>query len=203
MLANLFIVAAPSGAGKTSLVNALVQSTADVKVSISHTTRQPRPGEEQGKNYFFITEQEFTNKVAQAEFLEYARVYGNLYGTSRAWVEEQLYAGVDVILEIDWQGARQIKNKFLQSIGIFILPPSSKILHQRLENRAQDHHEVITERMAHASDEMSHFDEYDYVIINDDYETALMELRSIIIANRCKKEIQAEKYKGLIKDLLL
>lgn len=202
MLANLYIVAAPSGAGKTSLVDALLKTLANVKVSISHTTRKPRPGEVDGKNYFFITKEQFQAKIAHHDFLEYAEVFENYYGTSVSFVEQQLSQGTDVILEIDWQGARQIKAKFQYSIGIFILPPSLDILRQRLQNRAQDNEEVIAKRMAAAGNEMSHYKEYEYLVVNDDFDHAVEQLKSIILANRCLKRIQAEKHQGLLAELL-
>ena len=202
MLANLYIVAAPSGAGKTSLVNELVKTMSRVEVSISQTTRKPRSQEVDGENYFFICESEFEENIKENVFLEYAYVFENYYGTSRTWVESKLAAGIDVILEIDWQGARQVKQQFDAAIGIFILPPSREVLHNRLRKRAQDDSQVIEKRMAQASDEMSHFNEYDYLVINDDFEEAKEQLRQIILANRYRLKLQAQRHEALIHELL-
>ncbi len=199
---TLYIVSAPSGAGKSSLVTALLEQTRDIKVSVSHTTRAPRPGEENGVNYNFVTVDQFKALLAEDAFLEYAEVFGNFYGTSRIWLEEQLNAGTDIILEIDWQGAQQVRHLMPESIGIFILPPSKEALQERLDNRGQDSADIIAGRMAQAVSEMSHFDEYDYVIINDRFEVALNELRSVIIAQRQLLNNQQRRQGQLISDLL-
>ncbi|OOV87328.1 guanylate kinase [Oceanospirillum linum] len=199
---TLYIVSAPSGAGKSSLVTALLEQTRDIKVSVSHTTRAPRPGEEDGVNYNFVTVDQFKELLAEDVFLEYAEVFGNFYGTSRIWLEEQLNAGTDIILEIDWQGAQQVRQLMPESIGIFILPPSKEALQERLDNRGQDSADIIAGRMAQAVSEMSHFDEYHYVIINDRFEVALNELRSVIIAQRQLLNNQKLRQGSLISDLL-
>lgn len=199
---TLYIVSAPSGCGKTSLVDALVASTNDILVSVSHTTRAMRPGERDGINYFFVDENEFQSMVQTHQFLEHAQVFGNWYGTSKAWVEEQLVADKDVILEIDWQGARQVKWMLPNSIGIFILPPSLNALQARLQRRAQDDPEVIAKRMDQAGIEMSHYHEYEFLIINDDFERALQELKSIVIGERLKLKQQLLRHRGLLKELV-
>lgn len=201
MLGILYIIAAPSGAGKTSLVQALVADLNDIKVSISHTTRSMRPGEVDGTDYFFTSMTEFQTMVEKKIFLEHAAVYGNFYGTSRVWVEEQLMAGIDVILEIDWQGTRQVKSLMKECLSIFILPPSREILRQRLVQRAQDKLSVIERRMEQASAEMSHYKEYDYLLINDKFDIALTELKSIVIAQRLYQKRQIERHKELIENL--
>jgi guanylate kinase len=199
---TLFIVSAPSGAGKTSLVKALVDSCDRLGVSVSHTTRPMRPGETDGVNYHFVTDQAFSNMLAQQAFLEHARVFGNHYGTSRAWVEQQLARGEDVILEIDWQGARQVRLQVPDAVSIFILPPSREALEQRLNNRAQDDPSVIRQRMAEAVEEMSHFDESDYLIINNDFEVALAEFRTVVLAQRLATPRRRAGLQPLLRDLL-
>lgn len=199
---TLYIVSAPSGAGKSSLVTALLEQTRDIKVSVSHTTRAPRPGEEDTVNYNFVSVDQFKALLAEDAFLEHAEVFGNFYGTSRIWLEEQLNAGTDIILEIDWQGAQQVRKLMPEAVGIFILPPSKEALQERLDNRGQDSAEIIAGRMAQAVSEMSHFDEYDYVIINDRFEVALNELRSVIIAQRQLLKSQQLRQGQLISDLL-
>ena len=191
---TLYIVAAPSGAGKTSLVKSLVETTSDVVVSISHTTRPPRPGEQDGVHYHFIPLPSFETMIAQGAFLEHAQVFGNRYGTSRAAVLAKLQAGLDVILEIDWQGAQQVRKQLPDSPSIFILPPSRDALRQRLAGRGQDSAEVIERRMAAALDELSHYVEFDYLVINDQFETALTELSAIIIAQRQRRTAQLERH---------
>lgn len=176
------IVSAPSGAGKTSLVSALVKELPNLKVSISHTTRAIRPGEVDGVNYHFISTAEFEKKIAENEFLEYAKVFKNYYGTSRQWLSEELQQGSDVILEIDWQGAQQVRQFFSEALSIFIFPPSLTVLETRLIQRGQDDANTIAIRLQEARHEMSHFPEFDYLVINDDFQTALIELKSIIIA---------------------
>lgn len=199
---TLYIVSAPSGAGKSSLVTALLEQTRHIKVSVSHTTRAPRPGEEDGVNYNFVSVDQFKALLAEDAFLEHAEVFGNFYGTSRIWLEEQLNAGTDIILEIDWQGAQQVRKLMPEAVGIFILPPSKEALQQRLDNRGQDSAEVIAGRMAQAVSEMSHYNEYDYVIINDRFEVALNELRSVIIAQRQQLALQQKRQAQLIAALL-
>lgn len=199
---TLYIVSAPSGCGKTSLVDALVASTNNILVSVSHTTRAMRPGERDGINYFFIESNEFQNMVKTHQFLEHAEVFGNWYGTSKAWVEEQLAADKDVILEIDWQGARQVKWMLPNSIGIFILPPSLNALQSRLQRRAQDDPNVIAQRMDQAGIEMSHYNEYEFLIINDDFERALQELKSVVICERLKIKQQQLRHRTLLEELV-
>jgi guanylate kinase len=201
-LGTLYIVAAPSGAGKTSLVKSLLETTSSVVVSISHTTRLPRPGERDGEHYHFVTPATFEAMIAQGEFLEYAQVFDNYYGTSRAAVQTQREAGLDVILEIDWQGARQVRERMPDSPGIFILPPSREALRERLTGRGQDPVEVIERRMAAALDELSHYAEFDYLVINDDFATALDALRAILIAHRQRRVLQIERQRELLQLLL-
>ena len=199
---QLFIIAAPSGAGKTSLVRALLESLDDVTVSVSHTTRAPRPGEREGQDYYYVNTQTFEQLIAADEFLEYARVFDHYYGTRRAEVDRKLVQGIDVILEIDWQGAQQVRAKWPGSQGIFILPPSLSALRQRLQQRGQDEPDVIERRMRDAVSEMSHYDEFDYLIINDEFEQSLAALRAIFIACRQRKEIQILRRQALIHGLL-
>ncbi|MFP5441865.1 MAG: guanylate kinase [Gammaproteobacteria bacterium] len=184
MKGSLFIISAPSGAGKTSLVKALVESTPDIGVSVSHTTRAQRPGETDGVNYHFTTREKFLALAGHGDFLEHAEVFGNLYGTSSAWVNGELAQGRDVILEIDWQGAQQIRRLMPDAVGIFILPPSREVLRQRLVGRGTDSAEVVERRLASADEDMSHFSEFDHVIINDDFQLALAELRAVVLARR-------------------
>jgi guanylate kinase len=184
MSATLYIVAAPSGAGKTSLVKALLEVDPHVVVSVSHTTRAMRPGEQDGVDYNFVDVAQFEALVAEHRFLEYAKVFDNYYGTSRDWVETTLAAGKDVILEIDWQGARIVRQAFAEAVGIFILPPSRQALEERLRGRGQDSDEIIARRMQDAKGEISHYDEFDYVVINDVFDDALFDLRAIVAARR-------------------
>ncbi len=181
---TLYIVSAPSGAGKSSLIQALLktQPLYDTRVSVSHTTRQPRPGEVHGEHYFFVNHDEFKEMISRDAFLEHAEVFGNYYGTSREAIEQVLATGVDVFLDIDWQGAQQIRQKMPHARSIFILPPSKIELDRRLRGRGQDSEEVIAKRMAQAVAEMSHYAEYDYLIVNDDFDTALTDLKTIIRA---------------------
>ena len=181
---KLYIIAAPSGAGKTSLVKAMVASTPHVKVSVSHTTRSIRPGEEDGVNYHFVTMDAFTSVMNQGRFLEHAEVFGNYYGTSEVWVREQMEQGVDVILEIDWQGAQQVRHLMPEAVSIFILPPSKEALRERLIGRQTDDMEVIERRMNEAVSEMSHYAEFDYIVINDEFDLALRDLQTIIRSRR-------------------
>jgi guanylate kinase len=199
---TLYTVSAPSGAGKTSLVNALLQQCQDICVSISHTTRPMRPGEQDGINYHFVDQATFSTMLRGKAFLEHARVFNNYYGTSRSWVEQTLAQGLDVILEIDWQGAAQIRRLIPGCIGIFILPPSLAILEQRLNGRGQDEPAIIRQRLAEAQLEMSHYTEADFLVINDHFDTALTELRSIIISHRLKLDAQRQRNSKLLKDLL-
>jgi guanylate kinase len=199
---TLFTVSAPSGAGKTSLVNALVQRCEGVHVSVSHTTRAMRPGEQDGVNYHFVSEDAFLAMLERAEFLEHARVFGNLYGTSGVWVEQQLKRGHDIILEIDWQGARQVKRLLPQSRAIFILPPSREALLQRLNRRAQDDAGVIAARMKAAVEEMSHYVESDYLVVNKDFDQALGEMLSIVHSQRLATSRQTQALGDLLQDLL-
>ncbi len=201
-IGTLYIVAAPSGAGKTSLVKALVEQVPGVEVSISYTTRPPRPGERNGVNYHFVDRRLFQQMVDRGEFLEHAEVFGNFYGTARTNILERLDAGIDVILEIDWQGARQVRMALPESVGIFIIPPSRQALEQRLRNRGQDAEEVIARRMREATDEMSHYQEFDYLLVNDEFERALKDLCSIVIARRLRLEVQQVKLQDLLQDLV-
>lgn len=199
---TLYTVSAPSGAGKTSLVNALVNCCDALLVSISHTTRPIRPGEQDGVNYHFVDEAEFAEMLERADFLEHASVFGNLYGTSGVWVEEQLAAGLDVILEIDWQGAQQVKRLIPDTIALFIAPPSRSVLEDRLNARGQDDDETIARRMSQAVEELSHYVESDYLVINEDFDTALAELKAIIVAQRLRIERQQATHRDLLIDLL-
>jgi guanylate kinase len=199
---TLYTISAPSGAGKTSLVKALLDSVTDIRVSVSHTTRPIRPGEEDGVNYHFVDEKAFLAMLDNNAFLEHAKVFNHYYGTAQAWVEEALAKGEDVILEIDWQGAEQIRRLRPDCIGIFILPPSRQALEQRLTGRGQDDQSVIDHRLAEAKEEMTHFVAADYLVINDDFETALSELQTIIISQRLKLPYQQQKNRQLLTDLL-
>ncbi len=198
----LYVVSAPSGAGKTSLVAALLQQLAQVEVSVSHTTRPMRPGEQDGVNYHFVQQQAFQALVAEGAFFEHAQVFGNFYGTSRLAINQRLDAGVDVILEIDWQGAQQVRQQQPDAIGIFILPPSLQALRERLNGRGQDSTEVIEGRMQQAISEMSHWHEYDYLLINDDFSQALAELRAIFVAKRLELAKQRLNNAALLAELL-
>ncbi|WP_115341296.1 guanylate kinase [Legionella parisiensis] len=199
---NLFIVAAPSGGGKTSLVKKLIETLEDIEVSISHTTRTMRPGEQHGVDYFFIDEEEFIHMIDDCAFLEHARVFNHLYGTSMEQITSRLQDGIDVILDIDWQGAEQIRRSFPDVVSIFIIPPSLDALKQRLLNRRQDKDEVISDRMKKAQDELSHYPEFDYLIVNDSFEKAAMELGAIVIANRLRIGRQINKQSKLLSFLL-
>jgi guanylate kinase len=199
---TLYTVSAPSGAGKTSLVAALIERSSGLRVSVSHTTRAMRPGEQDGVNYHFVAEQDFLAMLDRAEFLEHARVFGNLYGTSQIWVEEQLDAGTDVVLEIDWQGAQQVKRLRPATRSLFILPPSRETLLQRLTHRGQDNQDIIDKRMAEAVEEMSHYVESDFLIVNDDFEQALAEFESVISCHRLATEKQRDNLSALLSQLL-
>lgn len=199
---NLFIVSAPSGAGKSSLIQALLKRHSDMQVSVSHTTREPRPGEQDGVHYHFISVDEFKALIAKDEFFEWAEVFGNYYGTSKSTIRDSLSRGIDVFLDIDWQGARQIKAQESSAKGIFILPPSLAELEQRLNKRGQDSSDVIAKRMAQAHSEMSHADEYEYLIINDNFDSALNEFERIVLAQRNSFGSQASKHQALLTQLL-
>lgn len=199
---TLYIIAAPSGAGKTSLVKRLVETMPGVAVSISHTTRPPRPGEQDGVHYYFTSLAAFEAMIAEDAFLEHAQVFGNRYGTSRAVVQALLADGLDVILEIDWQGARQVREWLPDSESIFILPPSREALRQRLASRGQDSVEVINQRMAASLNELSHYAEFDYLVINDQFAEALRALRAILIAHRQRRTVQLERQRELLQLLL-
>jgi guanylate kinase len=199
---TLYTVSAPSGAGKTSLVKALLESSADLLVSVSHTTRAIRPGEQDGVNYHFVAEAEFEAMLAASAFLEHARVFGNLYGTSQTAVEQQLAEGHDVILEIDWQGAAQVKHLIPECQAIFIVPPSRDALEQRLNNRGQDGPEVIAARMAEAVEEISHYVESDYLVVNDNFELALSQLKAIFTSHRLGTTSQNQRLSALLTELL-
>ncbi len=202
MTGNLFIVSAPSGAGKTSLVRALLATDPCVQLSISFTTRAPRPGEAEGRDYNFISKELFEAMQARGEFLESAHVHGNYYGTSRKWIEDARLEGRDILLEIDWQGALQVRRLVVGTVGIFILPPSVDALRARLKGRGQDSIEVIERRVAAAREEMSHVGEFDYVIINDHMEEAEQDLVSIVRAERLKFGRQMERHRELIQPLI-
>jgi guanylate kinase len=199
---TLYILSAPSGAGKTSLVKALLQQDDQVGVSVSHTTRAMRPGEVDGVDYNFVSMDDFNALIEQGQFLEYAEVFGNKYGTSQQWVKEQLAGGRDVILEIDWQGAEQVRRLMPEAVTLFILPPSRAALRERLNARGQDSDEVIEGRMAEATNEMSHYPEYDYLLINDDFDTALQQLASLFRARRLRQSVQQMRHETLLEQLL-
>jgi len=201
MSARVFIVAAPSGAGKSSLVAALLSEEKNIALSVSHTTRPPRPGEQHGKDYFFVSPEQFASMREQGDFLESAHVYGNHYGTSRSWMEQTLAGGKDVVLEIDWQGARQLRHVFPTATGVFILPPSLPVLKQRLETRGKDAPEVIARRLAAAQEDIQHVGEFDYVIINKEFSEAVRDLTSIVRAERLRREPQIMRHRDLLDQL--
>lgn len=201
-IGRLIVIAAPSGGGKTSLIEKLIATNKRLVKSISYTTRPKRPLEENGVNYNFVTDSEFQELLDRNLFLEYADVYGCKYGTSKLWVENQLAKGIDIILDIDWQGARSIKSLYPNSINIFLLPPSIKELKARLENRGQDSEEVIQKRIKLAKDDISHYSEFDYVVVNDSFEKALGDLQAIISSLRLKNDIQKIKQAKLLQQLL-
>jgi guanylate kinase len=198
---NLFIITAASGAGKTSLVKQLLANDSQVKLSVSHTTRKPRQGEKNGVHYYFVNELEFLQVLSTGGFLESADVHGAKYGTAQSAVDAALQAGYDVILEIDWQGAAQVRKIYPQSISIFILPPSLEALEQRLNDRGQDSIEVINKRVAAAQEEMRHVVEFDYVTINDNFDVALQDLQAIIRASRLKAQSQLQRHAALVQKL--
>lgn len=197
----MYLVVAPSGAGKSTLVNALLARDAQIELSVSHTTRAPRPGEIQGREYHFVSEADFVARRERGEFLESAEVHGHHYGTSRDWIEARLREGRDVLLEIDWQGARQVKAAFPQAIGIFVLPPSIDALEARLHKRGQDTPAVIARRLLAAGSEIAHAPEFDYVIINEDFERALDELTAIVTVARLRYPNQAARHRALFAQL--
>ncbi len=199
---TLYIVSAPSGAGKTSLMKALLESTDDLCLSVSFTTRPMRPGEVDGEDYNFVDVATFRTMIADGGLLEYADVFGNYYGTSRQWVESQLAQGVDVILEIDWQGAEQVRGKASGCVGIFIFPPSRQELEKRLRGRGQDSDEVIARRLGEAVTEMRQYESYDYVVVNDEFDVALRDLQAIVRARRQRLEVQRHRYASMIGELL-
>lgn len=199
---TLYILSAPSGAGKTSLLKALRERDGELHVSVSHTTRPMRPGEEDGVHYHFIDQAVFLEKVDRGDFLEHAEVFGNYYGTDESAVRAQLEAGQDTVLEIDWQGAQQVRRRFPEAVSIFILPPSPEALHERLSNRGQDSEEIIQGRMREAVSEMSHYAEFDYLVFNDDFELALGELAAIVTCQRLALQRQAVRQADAIARLL-
>ena len=208
-MANLFIIAAPSGCGKTSLVKALIGSSSKLSVSVSHTTRKPRKAEIDGKNYHFVSKERFGEMISNNDFVEFAEVFGNMYGTARSNIKEKLDANIDIILEIDWQGARQVRENMPNSISIFILPPSKNVLLQRLTDRGQDDDETISKRMKNSESEMSHYDEFEYLVINDQFDSALNDLKAIIqdCNNNIKNiefslENQISRHRYLFKELI-
>jgi len=198
---NLFLVVAPSGAGKSTLVNALLAREPNIELSVSFTTREPRPGEQSGREYHFVDVTEFMRRRADGEFIESAEVHGNYYSTSRLWIEDRVRAGTDVLLEIDWQGARQVKAEFAHAVGIFILPPSIDALEARLKKRGQDSPAVITRRLLAAGSEIAHAPEFDFVIINQDFDVALSQLVAIVAATRVRFATQAVRHRALFTQL--
>ncbi|TBW52224.1 guanylate kinase [Marinobacter halodurans] len=199
---TLYVISAPSGAGKTSLVAEMLARDERLRVSVSHTTRPMRPGEQDGVNYHFVQREDFEAMIGRNEFLEHANVFGNYYGTSQVWVEETLAKGEDVILEIDWQGAVQVRRLMPECVSIFIVPPSPETLRQRLTGRGQDAPEVIERRLQEAADECSHALEFDYLVVNDDFEVALEELLSIVRTQRLRVEAQEQRHADLLADLV-
>ena len=199
---NLYTVSAPSGAGKTSLVKAVIESTRDICVSVSHTTRKMRPGEQDGVNYHFVDQTRFMSMLEESAFLEHAQVFDNYYGTSRQWVEDTLNKGLDVILEIDWQGAAQVRHLIPDTISLFILPPSQATLRERLTQRGQDDHSIIERRMRDARQEIEHYIESDYLIVNDDFDTATHQFQAIITALRLTQQKQQQRHQTLLTSLL-
>ena len=200
MPGNLFVVVAPSGAGKTSLVGELLKRDANIKLSMSYTTRAPRAGEVDGVDYYFIARDKFEAMIAAGEFLEHATVHGNLYGTSKRWIDRSLAGDHDVLLEIDWQGARQVRKLFSQMTGIFILPPSLAELEKRLKGRGKDSAETIARRLANATEEISHVLEFEYIIVNDSFDSALDDLLAIVRATRVSRAQQALRLKKLLDE---
>jgi guanylate kinase len=202
MRGTLYIVAAPSGAGKSSLVNACLARDPAIRLSVSFTSRAPRPGERHAEHYHFVDVAEFQRMVAAGDFFEHALVHGDWKGTARQSVEPQLAAGHDVLLEIDWQGARQVRGQVPDAVSVFILPPSREALEQRMRARGQDSEDVMRQRLAAAREEMSHYDEFDYVIVNEDFQVAVAEMCSIFAASRLRRDRQVLRHAGLIAALL-
>ena len=196
---SLFIISAPSGTGKTSLVKQLVDSLDDIQVSVSHTTRPKRSGEVDGVSYHFIERQQFENMIAQSGFLEYAEVYEHYYGTSQAWVADTLQQGTDVVLEIEWQGAKQVQRYFPDAKTIFILPPDAKSLEQRLRDRGKDQESIIHQRLHAARNEVQYCVDYQYIVVNDEFDKALSDLQAIVRAERCRSKQQMTRYQSLIE----
>jgi guanylate kinase len=201
MSGNLFIISAPSGAGKTSLVHALLNINPHIDLSVSYTTRNPRHGEHDGKDYHFVSREDFLSMAERGEFLESAEVYGNLYGTSQTWISQENGKGRDILLEIDWQGAAQVRRLFPESISIFILPPSRESLEQRLKGRGKDNDAVIAKRMAAVREDVAHVAEFDYVIINDNLNEALRELDAVVLSARLRCAKQLSRHQALINQL--
>ncbi|MBI5430557.1 MAG: guanylate kinase [Nitrosomonadales bacterium] len=201
MPGNLFVISAPSGAGKTSLVHALLNINPQISLSISYTTRPPRPGEHDGRDYHFVTREIFLAMAKRGEFMESAEVYGNLYGTSQTWISQKIADGGDVLLEIDWQGAAQVRRLFPDCASIFILPPSLEALEQRLKGRGKDNAEVIAKRMAAVREDVAHVAEFDYVIINDNLNVALRELNAVVLATQLACAKQLSRHQALINQL--
>jgi len=201
MNGNLFIISAPSGAGKTSLVTALLATNREIDLSISYTSRPPRPGETNGKDYHFVSRETFLSMASHGDFLESAEVYGNLYGTSQSWIAAEIASGRDILLEIDWQGAAQVRSKFPECISIFILPPSLQALETRLKGRAQDSAEVIARRISSAQEDVAHVAEFDYVIINDKLDEALRQLNAVVVASGLRRDRQLARQQALINQL--
>jgi guanylate kinase len=199
---TLFVISAPSGAGKTSLANALISSMPNVARSISHTTRNKRPGEKEGEHYYFVEKLEFQNMLARGDFLEHAEIFDHLYGTCHKQISQRLADGIDLLLTIDWQGARQVCALFQDAVSIFLLPPSMAVLQQRLDQRNQDEAKVIEKRLQGMSAEVSHYPEFQYLVVNDVFEEALYDLQTIIRATRLRQAFQSAKHAALLVDLL-
>ena len=195
---NIYVVTAPSGAGKTTLVRALLAADECIQLSVSFTTRPPRTGEVNGKDYCFVSREEFERMISDASLLEHAEVFGNYYGTSQEWIESMLVQGQDILLEIDWQGAQQVRRLLPEAIGIFILPPSLTALEERLRGRGKDSEEVIVRRLSAAKEEINHVDEFDYVIINDQFDAALCDILAIVRAERLRLGRQSDLHQAMI-----
>ncbi len=201
MSGNLYVISAPSGAGKTSLVRALLNRDTHIDLSVSYTTREPRAGEQNGRDYHFVSRETFLAMAKRGEFLESAEVYGNLYGTSQTWISQEIAKGRDILLEIDWQGAAQIRRLFPECISIFILPPSREALEQRLKGRGKDNDAVIVKRLAAVRDDVVHIAEFNYVIINDNLNDAVQELNAVVLSARLRCAKQLSRHQALINQL--